>query len=206
MQRRQESWFVFPLLWSRFFLLSPGALRISPECFTIRCRERRLGSGADPSPRFGSFLLVFVNTLHLADKKTHGSVLDCLSIKGIMIFSDMSTGTNSPKVHPPNGTRFYTFQASEVKGFSPSYVCGSFFFFVSISALLFWKKEGAVWLCIRAQDCLQSLRFLPACVDPKDSHSSILIFQELVLNLQYRPPTVFYYNVARIIFFIMSHG
>ncbi|XP_043964266.1 liprin-alpha-2 isoform X5 [Gambusia affinis] len=27
-----------------------------------------------------------------------------------MIFSDMSTGTNSPKVHPPNGTRFYTFQ------------------------------------------------------------------------------------------------
>lgn len=46
--------------------------------------------------------------------KTHtGSVLDCLPIKGIMIFSDMSTGTNSPKVHPPNGTRFYTFQASE---------------------------------------------------------------------------------------------
>lgn len=29
-----------------------------------------------------------------------------------MIFSDMSAGTNSPKVHPPNGTRFYTFQAS----------------------------------------------------------------------------------------------
>ncbi|XP_075967690.1 liprin-alpha-2 isoform X3 [Anarhichas minor] len=27
-----------------------------------------------------------------------------------MIFADMSTGTNSPKVHPPNGTRFYTFQ------------------------------------------------------------------------------------------------
>ncbi|XP_060929481.1 liprin-alpha-2 isoform X6 [Limanda limanda] len=27
-----------------------------------------------------------------------------------MIFSDMSAGTNSPKVHPPNGTRFYTFQ------------------------------------------------------------------------------------------------
>uniref|UniRef100_A0AAQ5YIQ0 SAM domain-containing protein n=1 Tax=Amphiprion ocellaris TaxID=80972 RepID=A0AAQ5YIQ0_AMPOC len=27
-----------------------------------------------------------------------------------MIFSDMSTGNNSPKVHPPNGTRFYTFQ------------------------------------------------------------------------------------------------
>ncbi|XP_038834052.1 liprin-alpha-2-like isoform X4 [Salvelinus namaycush] len=27
-----------------------------------------------------------------------------------MIFSDMSTGTNSPKVHPPNGTRYYTFQ------------------------------------------------------------------------------------------------
>ncbi|KAF3859310.1 hypothetical protein F7725_021709 [Dissostichus mawsoni] len=24
----------------------------------------------------------------------------------------MSTGTNSPKVHPPNGTRFYTFQAT----------------------------------------------------------------------------------------------
>lgn len=24
----------------------------------------------------------------------------------------MSTGTNSPKVHPPNGTRYYTFQAS----------------------------------------------------------------------------------------------
>lgn len=29
-----------------------------------------------------------------------------------MIFSDMSAGTNSPKVHPPNGTRFYTFQVS----------------------------------------------------------------------------------------------
>ncbi|XP_029681498.1 liprin-alpha-2 isoform X11 [Takifugu rubripes] len=28
----------------------------------------------------------------------------------MMIFSDMSAGTNSPKVHPPNGTRFYTFQ------------------------------------------------------------------------------------------------
>ncbi|XP_039617697.1 liprin-alpha-2 isoform X9 [Polypterus senegalus] len=27
-----------------------------------------------------------------------------------MIFSDMSTVTSSPKVHPPNGTRFYTFQ------------------------------------------------------------------------------------------------
>ncbi|XP_072311295.1 liprin-alpha-2 isoform X8 [Eucyclogobius newberryi] len=27
-----------------------------------------------------------------------------------MIFADMSTGTSSPKVHPPNGTRFYTFQ------------------------------------------------------------------------------------------------
>uniref|UniRef100_A0A672RDL4 Liprin-alpha-2-like n=1 Tax=Sinocyclocheilus grahami TaxID=75366 RepID=A0A672RDL4_SINGR len=27
-----------------------------------------------------------------------------------MIFSDMNTGTNSPKVHPPNGTRFYTYQ------------------------------------------------------------------------------------------------
>ncbi|XP_015208319.1 liprin-alpha-2 isoform X13 [Lepisosteus oculatus] len=27
-----------------------------------------------------------------------------------MIFSDMNTGTNSPKVHPPNGTRYYTFQ------------------------------------------------------------------------------------------------
>ncbi|XP_041934005.1 liprin-alpha-2 isoform X13 [Alosa sapidissima] len=27
-----------------------------------------------------------------------------------MIFSDMNTGTSSPKVHPPNGTRFYTFQ------------------------------------------------------------------------------------------------
>ncbi|XP_024143957.1 liprin-alpha-2 isoform X15 [Oryzias melastigma] len=27
-----------------------------------------------------------------------------------MIFSDMSAGSNSPKVHPPNGTRFYTFQ------------------------------------------------------------------------------------------------
>ncbi|XP_014343881.1 liprin-alpha-2 isoform X2 [Latimeria chalumnae] len=27
-----------------------------------------------------------------------------------MIFSDMNTGSNSPKVHPPNGTRFYTFQ------------------------------------------------------------------------------------------------
>ncbi|XP_058841647.1 liprin-alpha-2 isoform X6 [Acipenser ruthenus] len=27
-----------------------------------------------------------------------------------MIFSDMNTRTNSPKVHPPNGTRFYTFQ------------------------------------------------------------------------------------------------
>ncbi|XP_055009499.1 liprin-alpha-2 isoform X3 [Boleophthalmus pectinirostris] len=27
-----------------------------------------------------------------------------------MIFSDMSTGTSTPKVHPPNGTRFYTFQ------------------------------------------------------------------------------------------------
>ncbi|CAB1430358.1 unnamed protein product [Pleuronectes platessa] len=28
----------------------------------------------------------------------------------------MSAGTNSPKVHPPNGTRFYTFQASVNKG------------------------------------------------------------------------------------------
>ncbi|XP_031438981.1 liprin-alpha-2 isoform X11 [Clupea harengus] len=27
-----------------------------------------------------------------------------------MIFSEMNTGTSSPKVHPPNGTRFYTFQ------------------------------------------------------------------------------------------------
>ncbi|XP_061107576.1 liprin-alpha-2 isoform X6 [Conger conger] len=27
-----------------------------------------------------------------------------------MIFSDMNTGANSPKVHPPNGTRYYTFQ------------------------------------------------------------------------------------------------
>ncbi len=45
-------------------------------------------------------------------KKNNEPALDCLPIKGIMIFSDMSTGTNSPKVHPPNGTRFYTFQAS----------------------------------------------------------------------------------------------
>lgn len=35
-----------------------------------------------------------------------------LCIGGNMIFSDMNTGTNSPKVHPPNGTRFYTYQAS----------------------------------------------------------------------------------------------
>ncbi|GAA6071415.1 liprin-alpha-2 isoform X4 [Tachysurus ichikawai] len=27
-----------------------------------------------------------------------------------MIFADMSAGTSSPKMHPPNGTRFYTFQ------------------------------------------------------------------------------------------------
>ncbi|KAM9772319.1 liprin-alpha-2 isoform 11-T19 [Syngnathus typhle] len=27
-----------------------------------------------------------------------------------MIFSELSAGTNSPKAHPPNGTRFYTFQ------------------------------------------------------------------------------------------------
>uniref|UniRef100_A0A8B9LDL1 PTPRF interacting protein alpha 2 n=1 Tax=Astyanax mexicanus TaxID=7994 RepID=A0A8B9LDL1_ASTMX len=27
-----------------------------------------------------------------------------------MIFADMSTGSSSPKMHPPNGTRFYTYQ------------------------------------------------------------------------------------------------
>ncbi|XP_076845888.1 liprin-alpha-2 isoform X10 [Brachyhypopomus gauderio] len=27
-----------------------------------------------------------------------------------MIFADVNTGTNSPKLHPPNGTRFYTYQ------------------------------------------------------------------------------------------------
>lgn len=31
-----------------------------------------------------------------------------------MIFLDMNTVSASPKVHPPNGTRFYTFQVSEL--------------------------------------------------------------------------------------------
>lgn len=58
--------------------------------------------------------------------------MDCLPIKGIMIFSDMSTGTNSPKVHPPNGTRFYTFQASWLLVFSPPFAC---FVYWNISCL-----------------------------------------------------------------------
>ncbi|XP_056654554.1 liprin-alpha-2 isoform X19 [Monodelphis domestica] len=33
-----------------------------------------------------------------------------LSVRSEMIFSDMNTVPGSPKVHPPNGTRFYTFQ------------------------------------------------------------------------------------------------
>ncbi|XP_078233098.1 liprin-alpha-2 isoform X18 [Pogona vitticeps] len=33
-----------------------------------------------------------------------------LCLQAEMIFSDMSTVSGSPKVHPPNGTRFYTFQ------------------------------------------------------------------------------------------------
>ncbi|XP_074126975.1 liprin-alpha-2 isoform X7 [Sminthopsis crassicaudata] len=33
-----------------------------------------------------------------------------LSLGSEMIFSDMNTAPGSPKVHPPNGTRFYTFQ------------------------------------------------------------------------------------------------
>ncbi|XP_030335211.1 liprin-alpha-2 isoform X4 [Strigops habroptila] len=35
-----------------------------------------------------------------------------------MIFSDMSTVSASPKVHPPNGTRFYTFQMTVAAGTS----------------------------------------------------------------------------------------
>ncbi|XP_059582116.1 liprin-alpha-2 isoform X2 [Alligator mississippiensis] len=35
-----------------------------------------------------------------------------------MIFSDMSTVSGSPKVHPPNGTRFYTFQMTVAAGTS----------------------------------------------------------------------------------------
>uniref|UniRef100_A0A8C3F572 PTPRF interacting protein alpha 2 n=1 Tax=Chrysemys picta bellii TaxID=8478 RepID=A0A8C3F572_CHRPI len=35
-----------------------------------------------------------------------------------MIFSDMNTVSGSPKVHPPNGTRFYTFQMTVAAGTS----------------------------------------------------------------------------------------
>lgn len=62
--------------------------------------------------RVAAFWLVFAfKRVHSPDQE-RGEVLDGLRIKGIMIFSDMSAGTNSPKVHPPNGTRFYTIQAS----------------------------------------------------------------------------------------------
>lgn len=90
----------------RHGFLSLGALRISQDLSTSWCRERSVGS-ADPSARLGLF---FGQRAH-----TKAPTLDCLPSKGIMIFSDMSTGTNSPKVHPPNGTRFYTFQASSLR-------------------------------------------------------------------------------------------
>lgn len=35
--------------------------------------------------------------------------MDCI-VTSEMIFSDMNTVSASPKVHPPNGTRYYTFQ------------------------------------------------------------------------------------------------
>ncbi|KAJ8007093.1 hypothetical protein DPEC_G00113990 [Dallia pectoralis] len=44
---------------------------------------------------------------------------------GSMIFSDMSAGTNSQKVHPPNGTRYYTFQA-RARSSLLSVLCGGF--------------------------------------------------------------------------------
>lgn len=42
-----------------------------------------------------------------------------LPVTSEMIFSDMSTVSGSPKVHPPNGTRYYTFQVGmfDVVGF-----------------------------------------------------------------------------------------
>lgn len=64
------------------------------------------------------FLLLLVGNTNTfwADCIIITLAVDCFPAKGIMIFSDMSTGTNSPKVHPPNGTRFYTFQASSPHG------------------------------------------------------------------------------------------
>lgn len=106
----EESWLVFTLIVP--VVLLPGALRVVPERSTFWCRERRAGSGADPRLASDRFT---VSVTHMSLVKyflIKESAVDCLPIKGIMIFSDMSTGTNSPKVHPPNGTRFYTFQAS----------------------------------------------------------------------------------------------
>lgn len=171
-QRRRE-FDLFSLLWSRFSF---------PR--SERCASHRSASPSDagsaasdlglirvlPSDQFR----VSVNTFgwfQKNKKQKHGSVLDCLSTKGIMIFSDMSTGTNSPKVHPPNGTRFYTFQASELCDFRPFYtVCGFSFFFQCLSVLYCFEKGCCVafivwYLCVRLSAELSFGCFLPACVD-----------------------------------------
>lgn len=106
-------WFHFTSLF--FFLLF----------FFNRSAPRSDAGGAAPRPGLIRLIRptpprILFPACTLRFQQKNGPVLDCLSVKGIMIFSDMSTGTNSPKVHPPNGTRFYTFQASELRGSSSS--------------------------------------------------------------------------------------
>lgn len=115
-ERRPESCLVCFHGCCFFLFFSLGALRTSSSP-PSDAGSAASGQGQIRVLASGRFRVsVKHTTLRLADKnnkeKKPGSAVDCLPIKGIMIFSDMSTGTNSPKVHPPNGTRFYTFQAS----------------------------------------------------------------------------------------------
>ncbi|XP_058480441.1 liprin-alpha-2 isoform X4 [Solea solea] len=95
--RRLHRVVLFSLYLSRYFCLVslPCFHRSPPDSHAGRAAS---GHGLIPSPRLGSVFLW---------RTDFGFVYQTTEI---MIFSDMSTGTNSPKVHPPNGTRFYTFQ------------------------------------------------------------------------------------------------
>lgn len=124
-----------------------------------------------------------------------GSALDCLPIKGIMIFSDMSTGTNSPKVHPPNGTRFYTFQASYLHASGSSFAYSSlrcqlllfllilsttFSLVLNASCLLFWKIAFGFFIYFFAKQWVWGVSSLH--MEPlRLLHRSTLIFPQLCI-------------------------
>lgn len=83
-----------------------GAVIIS--VIVCRCEESSVSWGGTD---LWSVELDDKDLIHTVQLETYyWSLLRCIG--GNMIFSDMNTGTNSPKVHPPNGTRFYTYQAS----------------------------------------------------------------------------------------------